>query len=908
MVLLWPVLLLFATGLVAAWTRPRGRAVLLFALPPAVACAWLAAELAALPPGGALSVSLPWFPQLGAGLDLRLDGFSGLMAVLATGVGALIVVYTSGYLKGHPQMGRFLLLLFAFMASMLGVVLADNLILLFVFWELTGITSYLLIGFNHEEKSARAKALQALLVTGTGALALLAGLVLLGQAAGTWNLTDVLAAGEAVRTSPYFTACTLLILAGALTKSAQVPFHFWLPNAMAAPTPVSAFLHSATMVKAGVFLLAKFSPLFAGSLLWHGTLTVLGALTLLVGAGVGLFQTDLKRILAHTTLAVLGALTLLVGVGTDYAIQSMVVFLLGHALYKAALFMVAGTIDHETGTRDVRLLRGLRRAMPLTATAAVLAAFSKAGFPPFFGFIGKEYVYKTGTALDQAGPFLLGVTVLGNMLLLALALKAGWHPFWGAKQVPETTTVHEGDATLWAPPLLLALAGLALGLLPGWSSDTIVGPAVWSIAGREIPVALSLWQGVNLPLILSALTVAGGLLLYRQRRVMWPHRERVESLPGPANVYERGLQRTVAFAVDHTRFLQSGALRNYVFIVIAATTTLLFWKFARFDEWPALPAMGGSGILPIALCVVVMLGAVTAATVRSRVTAMLALGFVGFSIALLFLEFSAPDLALTQILVETLTVVMLLLVVHRLPPVRREGWSLETARNLALAVTMGAGMGLLALRALELQLMPGIGETLAQWSYPLAHGRNVVNVILVDFRALDTFGEIIVLAIAALGMASVLAGLGDKAAGPSAAPSFILRRGARMLLPWLLVLSLLAFYRGHHLPGGGFIGGLLAASGFALVAVAEGALEARRRLRFSPVGIMGAGLVVALGAGLSGLASGRSLFSGLWLPEFHLPLLGAVHLGTPMLFDAGVYLTVVGFALHAFFALQEVDA
>lgn len=757
MTLFGAILLLAVTGLVALWLRPRRWFVTAFALVPAGIAVWIGSQLAALAPGEMLTVSHPWFEALGASLDFRLDGFSGMMALLVTAVGALIIVYASGYLKGHPEMGRFLMLLFGFMAAMLGVVVADNIILLFVFWELTGITSYLLIGFEHEKEDARKKALQALLVTGTAGLALLAGLVLLGQAAGTWRISEMLALGEVVRASHLYPGIIALVMVGAMAKSAQVPLHFWLPNAMAAPTPVSAFLHSATMVKAGVFLLALLSPVLGGTPWWHGTLSVAGAATLLTGAVLGVVQTDLKRILAYTTLAVLGVLILLIGVGTDLALKSMVVFLLGHALYKAALFMVAGSIDHETGTRDARMLGGLRAAMPFTAVAAMLAAFSKAGFPPFLGFIGKEYVYKTGTALDALAPVLVTVALVGNILLLALALKAGWHPFWSKR--PEASTVrgvHEAPVTMWGPPLLLASLGLIFGLLPGWVSQVLVGPATQIITGLPMPAELALWHGINVPLGLSVLTMIGGVLVYRSRWMLWRKRDRVESVQGPLSVYERLMGNVVGSAKVLTRAIQTGALRHYVFVVLAATAALIWWKFVRFAGWPEWSGGGDLKVAPILMGIVVAGSAVMAAVSNSRLHTLLALGLLGLGNALLFLYFSAPDLAITQLLVEALTLILLVLVLHKLPDINLRGARWVRIRDVTVSVAMGVGVALLVLKAMQVQMGGTVSTTLSEWSYPIAHGRNVVNVILVDFRALDTFGEIIVLAIAAVGVTMLL--------------------------------------------------------------------------------------------------------------------------------------------------------
>lgn len=402
----------------------------LLALAPFGAFALLLAQMGQVAAGEAVIYQVDWFSRLGCEFALKLDGLALLMGLLISGIGGFIVLYASGYMKGHPQLGRFYLYLLLFMMAMLGLVLSDNLLLLFIFWELTSITSYLLIGFNHEQAESRWKALQALLVTGLGAMAMLAGFILLGMVGGSYSLTELMGDPDVITQSPWYAAMVLLVLGGAFTKSAQVPFHFWLPNAMAAPTPVSAYLHSATMVKAGIFLLARLNPLMGGSSFWGSTLAIFGSATLLLAVFLGLFQRDLKAILAYTTLGVLGMLTMLLGIGSDYAIKAMLGFLFAHALYKAALFMVAGSVDHETGTRNVTLLRGLRGVMPLTALAGGLAALSMSGLPPFFGFIGKELVYKAGVKLGGFELYFLIAAFVGNFLMMALALKAGVGPFF----------------------------------------------------------------------------------------------------------------------------------------------------------------------------------------------------------------------------------------------------------------------------------------------------------------------------------------------------------------------------------------------------------------------------------------------------------------------------------------------
>ncbi len=728
---------------------PRCAAWIL-AVVPASLFVWFLTGLADAP----LRFGVEWFPSLSVGLDFRLDGLARMMALLITGIGALVLPYAGGYLAGHKDLGRFLLILCAFMGSMLGLVLADNLILLFVFWELTSITSYFLIGFHHESEESRKKALQALLVTGLGGLALLAGLVLLGSGTGQWTLSGLTAGGVDFREHPFYPAALVLILLGAFTKSAQFPFHFWLPNAMAAPTPVSAYLHSATMVKAGVFLLAVLAPVLGGTAAWEIALMGTGGITFLLGAFRGLFQTDLKAILAYTTISVLGLLVLLLGMDFEMAAQSAVLFLLGHALYKGALFMVAGILDHETGTRDVTRFHGLRRLMPLTALAAGLAALSKAGFPPLFGFLGKEYVYKAGVAVGDLAPLFLGVAVLGNAFLFALAFKVGIHPFWsrGASETPRHP--HEAPPSLWLGPLVLGSVGLVLGLFPDTLERPIVEPAVATVLNMSVSLKVALWHGWNLPLLLSAVTLALGLTFYRFRWLLWREaaRERSPLVPEGSTVYQRVLGAVMAFSRWQTRFLGAGKLRTHILFILLAVFLLVSWKMRSLATLDVFPLLFDAPVHIVTLAVLMAAATFWVLCTGSKVNALLGFGIVGFGIALLFAYFGAPDLAITQIVVETLTLVLLFLILARLPEMR---W-ISSRRTLffdaLVAVAVGFLAFLLVLKTDLVQLAPSISGQLGEWSYPLAKGRNVVNVILVDFRAIDTFGEVIVIVIAAIGV------------------------------------------------------------------------------------------------------------------------------------------------------------
>ncbi|PXA04749.1 hypothetical protein DDZ13_06155 [Coraliomargarita sinensis] len=755
---------------IAAFAAPCLRCLLgdrvgyVLSVAPFAALGLILSQAGPVESGAGVAYSLDWFSALGASLDFRLDGLAFLMSILITGIGGFIVLYAQGYMHGHPQLGRFYLYLLAFMGAMLGLVLSDNLILLFVFWELTSITSYLLIGFNHESKEARWKALQALLVTGLGAMAMLAGFVLLAAVTGTWKISEINNLGDLVQASPFYSGIIVLLLIGAFTKSAQVPFHFWLPNAMAGPTPVSAFLHSATMVKAGIFLIARTNPALSGSGLWEYSLAIFGSLTLLLAMFLGLFQKDVKSILAYTTLGVLGVLTMLLGIGSEYAIKAMVVFLLGHALYKATLFMVVGSIDHETGTRDVTLLRGLRGLMPITAIASGLAALSMSGLPPFFGFIGKELIYKAGVKLDGIEIVFLAAALVGNLVMMGLALKAGIGPFFGKPNhdaLPKKP--HEAPFSMWIGPIVLAVAGLVIGIIPFWVTEFMVSPAVAAIKGTEIAhLDLALWNLVkpNLPLLLSGITVLGGFFVFLYRARFWAVADRVLAAIRPYGaeaMYERIFNATMWFSKFQTRRLQTGRLHDYVFMIVVVAVGLLLWAINKHGEWSIAVNWAEYDTLMVGLTIIMTIAAVLAVLANSYITVLASLGTIGFGVALIFAYYGAPDLAITQLLVETLTVVLFMFVILMLPKLKTFSSGATRLRDMIVASAFGATITILLLKALNIQFSPAISSTLAEMSYPEAKGKNVVNVILVDFRALDTLGEIVVVATAALGIAALVA-------------------------------------------------------------------------------------------------------------------------------------------------------
>ena len=789
----WSVLGIFTLALFAPFLhRLLGRATgWVLALFPFTLVVFFGRHLPILP-GERFATSWSWVPSLGVDLSFVLDGLSLTFVLLIGGLGALVLIYSGAYLGEQSGGGRFFAYLLLFMGSMLGLVLSDNVITLFVFWELTSISSYLLIGFHHQTDSSRASALKALLVTGAGGLLLLAGLLLMMLAAVQLGLPLETAGRISAMFSvnfqqhPLYIPILVLLLLGAFTKSAQVPFHFWLPAAMAAPTPVSAYLHSATMVKAGVYILARFHPILGGTLQWKTLMIGVGVVTMLVGAIMATGQRDLKRILAYSTISVLGILTTLLGVGTVQAIEAAVVFLVAHALYKAALFMVAGNIDHETGTRDVTRLGGLRSLMPVTAITGILAAFSKAGAPPMFGFLGKEALYTAKLDIETIGLWLIFGAVVANVLLVAMSLVVAVWPFFGSfRQTPKTP--HEAPISMLLGPVLLAGFGMFVGLIPG-AFDRSVGSAMsTAILGFPVEMKLKLWHGLNpesiLVMALSGFTLATGFVLFMKLRPWLTHTLelacrlepwgpgvrrawqegrllheltcRLEPL-GPTRAYERLLAGLAWSAQGVTRLIQSGYLRRYILITILAVVGLVSYPLLHSiqpqlsqNAWQIRPHEAVVALLTLA-------GAIATVRARYRLTGVAALGVTGLGTALTFVMFGAPDLAMTQVMVETLTVILFVLVFYHLPPFVPRSTRRQRFRDLVISMSAGLVMALVVLATASIHLEPVLSDFFARQSLSAAYGRNVVNVILVDFRALDTLGEITVLAVAGFGVYALL--------------------------------------------------------------------------------------------------------------------------------------------------------
>jgi multicomponent K+:H+ antiporter subunit A len=860
-----------------------------------------------------------WVPEIGLNLTFRLDGLSLMFALLITGIGLLIVVYAHFYLAPEDSAAKFYSLMMLFMAAMLGVVLSDNLLLLVVFWELTSLSSFLLVGYWSHRADARAGARQALAVTGGGGLAMLGGFVLLGQIAGTFELSEMAGRAAEIQASPLFLPALLLILLGCFTKSAQFPFHFWLPDAMAAPTPVSAYLHSATMVKAGVFLLMRMYPVLGGSGYFEVIVTTAGLVTVCFAAFIALFKHDLKGLLAYSTVSHLGLITFLIGLGSPLAAVAAVFHVLNHATFKAPLFMVAGIVDHETHTRDMRQLGGLWKFMPWTATLAMVAAASMAGVPLTNGFLSKEMYFTeavVGTAAAGVLAWLVPALVtLAGAFSVAYSLRLIHDTFFnGPPGDMPNMHPHEPPVGMKAPVALLAAICLAVGLLPAALFGPMVQVAAGAMTGQPLPeYHLAIWHGFNLPLLMSAIALAAGAVLYLWlARGRWLHHIESERWFGAftgRSLFEGSVDRLFGVAGRLTHGLENGSLQRYVAITMGAaivgSAVVLLGQPVGMGTRTLLPASPLAVVLWLLLLVALVL---IVREHHQRFRAVVLVGVVGLVTSLSFIGLSAPDLALTQLSVEVVSTVLLLMGLALLPATSpRESTSTRRGRDALLALAGGGGMGWLAWLVMTRD-HDSISWYFLEKSLPAGGGTNVVNVILVDFRGYDTFGEITVLGIAALGVYALMQGMRTRREGADAQglpwtfaqQPLLLRVAASLVLPLALVFTLYIFMRGHNLPGGGFIAGLITAVALVLQFMALGQARAEAMLRAR----LGRRFVQWIGAGL-GIAGLTGIGAFVWGRPFltsahghpHVPVLGELPLASAALFDLGVYLTVVGATL-----------
>ena len=860
--------------------------------------------------GGTIVERYLWVPSLGVEFTLRLDGFAFLFCLLVTGIGTLVVIYAGAYLaeKSNRDRARFFTLILLFMTAMLGAVLAEDLVILFLFWEATSILSFLLIGYDANSASARRSALMSLRVTAGGGLAMLAAIILIGSEIGTYSMTEAIARAPELAESRWASAILFGLFIGAFTKSAQFPFHFWLPNAMQAPTPASAYLHSATMVKLGVYLLARFEPLVGEIDGGRDTLIAVALVTMVTGALQALRAENFKSVLANSTVASLGILMMLIGLDGPMASVAMVGFILAHALYKATLFFCAGTVLHATGLSKLRQMGGLGRFLPLTAVAAALASLSMAGLPPFLGFISKEFLFEAQIQSSwDAVP--VAAAVLVNAVIVGVAGVVTLRPFFmGRGKVREVK--HREVPGLLAGPLILALLGLVISVEPDWMSRAVLRPAVAAIYGYQVDVRVGLWHGVTPMLLLSATVIGIGALIF----AFWSPIHRRLGTATTLNSfdvehgYDSMLRRMDAVALWTSARIQHSDLRTHMWLLISAALLFVAWGSIAAGVAPRLnPGFTDFRIGHVAVALAGLAGGLAATRARSLLAAMIAVGLTGLVTALIFLMNGAPDLALTQFAVESLVVVLLTVMLFVVPlhaastRTRRERTS-----DAALATAFALVMFIVLIDMSAAPQSADVSAFFGAESYVSAFGRNVVNVILVDFRGFDTLGETSVIALAAVIAWSLLGprdALEARTGVRSGKAAFILKFTSPLFFWVLLLLSVIILLRGHNEIGGGFVGGLTAALAFAIVSLAKGVERARARLRLHPLTLAGAGLLLAIGSGLPGLISSGDFLSHVWIDT---QILG-VHIkqGTTLLFDLGVYTAVLGTVLAFLFGLRR---
>ncbi|HKU69923.1 MAG TPA: monovalent cation/H+ antiporter subunit A [Burkholderiales bacterium] len=868
--------------------------------------------------GQVLRFELDWLPILGINFTLRLDGFAWMFAILVTGMGFLVVLYARYYLSSQDPAPRFFSFFLAFMGSMLGVVLSGNLIQLVFFWELTSLFSFLLVGYWHRNAAAREGARMALIVTSAGGLCLLAGMVLLGRIAGSYELDAVLHAGDAVRSNALYLPALLLILAGTLTKSAQFPFHFWLPHAMAAPTPVSAYLHSAAMVKLGVFLMARLWPVLAGTDAWIWIVGVAGIITLVLGAGIAIFQHDLKGLLAYSTASHLGLVSVLLALNTPLAAVAAVFHMLNHATFKASLFMAAGIIDHETGTRDMRRLSGLYRYMPITATLAMVAAAAMAGVPLLNGFLSKEMFFAEtlevegpSRAIDHALPY---IATLWGIFSVAYSARFIHGVFFGPAPAGLARTPHEPPRWMRFPIELLVLACLAVGMFPALVIGPFLDIGVRALLGSQAPsYSLAVWHGFTAPFVMSLVALAGGGVLYALLRVRLAQSKQIPfaGIFDTRQIFDRALVAVSRWARAMETMLGTQRLQTQLlWLVTTALAAALSPIALRGLEWGQLPSTAIDAPLALvsALGAACALGAAWLAKFH-RFAALMLTGGAGLVVCMTFVRMSAPDLALTQLVVEIVTTVLLLLGLRWLPKRVPFAWTRTGAlaalprrlRDLALAVCCGAGTAALAYAVMTRPLPDNtISRYFVENALPLGGGTNVVNVIIVDFRGFDTLGEISVLAVVAVTVYALLRRFRpareslemparNEAAEDLVVPAFLMR----LMFPVICVLTGYLLLRGHNLPGGGFAAGVTLSVAVILQYMAGGTRWAEERLAIRPARWIGTGLLLAAATG-----AGSWLFAHPFLTShtahLNLPLLGDLHFPSAFFFDLGVFSLVVG--------------
>lgn len=871
----------------------------------------LLTNLPAVMAGEVVTTGVDWLPDLGMNVNLMLDGLGLFFASLILGIGLLIIAYARYYLAREDNMGEFFTYLLLFQGAMVGIVLSDNILLLLVFWELTSLSSFLLIGYWKHLPEGRQGARMALTVTGMGGLAMIGGMLILGQIVGSYDLSVILQNRDLIQNSPLYLPALILILLGCFTKSAQFPFHFWLPHAMAAPTPVSAYLHSATMVKAGIFLMARMWPVLSGTPEWFVIVTGAGLITMVLGAVIALFKHDLKALLAFSTVSHLGLITMLLGTGTAFGAMAAVFHILNHATFKAALFMSAGIIDHGAHTRDIRRLGGLRHLMPVTFVIATVAALSMAGMPLLNGFLSKEMMLEetTHTVLFDLPWLVPALATFGSLFSAAYCFRLIAHTFLGPKREDYPAPPHDPGPGLWLPPAILVVLVVAIGIAPFLAEPlvTMVTSAVLGTAAELPETHLKIWHGVTPALYMSAVAITGGLILlalYRPALRLWDAAPRPEA----KSIFDAVIAAAVALARGITHPLHNGAFSRYAAIMAVTVIAAGYHAWTTGAPGAATRSIQPAG--PVEIAGWAMLVAATGGLVflhRNRLLSLILIGIVGLMVSVGFVFFSAPDLAMTQITVEVVSIILLLLALNFLPnrtPV--ESTVLRRTRDALVAIA--GGLATMAM-SYHFLLREAVATPISQYhlanSYTGGGGHNVVNVILVDFRGFDTFGEIIVLGIAALLIyaltETLLEGpvrarlLNRKPDQPRAGdmhPTMMVVL-TRVMMPVVLMVGFYIFLRGHNEPGGGFIAGLIVSIAVVMQYMASGFAWTSTRLRYPYHGVIGAGVLTA---GLTGIGSwfvGKpfltSDFTYVRIPPFE-----KFELATASLFDLGVFLAVVG--------------
>tara|TARA_B110000211_G_scaffold9950_1_gene10523 strand:+ start:5902 stop:8760 length:2859 start_codon:yes stop_codon:yes gene_type:complete len=871
----------------------------------------LMTHLPAVMAGELVTARLDWVPLLGLNVTLMLDGLGFFFAMLILGIGLLIIAYARFYLSREDNMGEFFTYLLLFQGAMVGIVISDNILLLLVFWELTSLSSFLLIGYWKHLPEGRQGARMALTVTGMGGLAMIGGMLLLGQIVGSYDLSVILQNRNLIQASPMYLPALILILLGCFTKSAQFPFHFWLPHAMSAPTPVSAYLHSATMVKAGIFLMARMWPVLSGTPEWFMIVTTAGLITMVLGAVIALFKHDLKSLLAFSTVSHLGLITMLLGTGTAFGAMAAMFHILNHATFKAALFMSAGIIDHEAHTRDIRRLGGLRHLMPVTFVIASLAALSMAGIPLLNGFLSKEMMLEEATHTALFGmPLLVPVmATIGSLFSAAYCFRFISHTFLGPQRDDYPATPHDPPVGLWLPPAILVVLVVAIGVAP-FLAEPFIKVVTASVLGdaAELPKAyFKIWHGLVPALYMSMIAVVGGLLMlliFKPALGVWDKAARPEA----KHIFDAVIASAVSLARRIIAPLHDGAFTRYAAIMAVTVVAVGYHAWATGTVGAPTRSVQPANFVQIAGWL--MLVAATCGLVvlhRNRLLSLILIGIVGLVVSVGFVFFSAPDLAMTQLTVEVVTIILLLLALNFLPnhtPV--ESSVLRRTRDGTVAVAAGLGAAALSYHyLLRDTITPSISNFHLANSYKGGGGTNVVNVILVDFRGFDTYGEIIVLGIAALIIYALTEALLD---GPVRAR--LLNRKpdqprsggmhpmmmvvvTRVIMPVVLMVGFYIFWRGHNVPGGGFIAGLVVSIAVVMQYMASGFSWTSARLRYPYHGVIGTGVLIA---GLTGIGSwffGKpfltSDFTYVRIPPFE-----KFELATAALFDLGVFLAVVG--------------